>query len=495
MKTIGNKTKQIGGGDTGQRAQDTTSSSSTGWRTPWWIFNCIKFLTSLSPTLGRVLGFLVAVTAWLIDTITIILKTFSAGILTGILRMFWIMLILGLAVAVGYKAINYNFGVSRTEITWQSIVIPLIIIAVLGYVVYRVIKNREEDSKSELTEDATPTPDTKTPSEKKTEKDATLFETWWVKGRLIPVVVCFILIHYAIYQLFPGFWWNNIFTWKSFGLQLAMLIAISVKPQDEKKPGKYKLSTFATFLLFITLVVSVTIGNVEAGITQTKIWFETNLNKEKALGTRQNTANLGRTLQRFDEECAARASEVNTTDKAHLIESTKTHPMFVPLACRESAFNQTERGTSEVLRGKVDRNDLGIMQISCTYHCDKAKSLGPKYDLMTFDGNVNYSKHLYDNEGVDHWFPIVSGRQYDPISTTIMATEDTWSPVIKIPTLTKRYSFVIQDKETVLALIDGKEVKIDPKLGLDYGSIKTVQFKSIKGTVKITIPMEFWPVP
>lgn len=78
----------------------------------------------------------------------------------------------------------------------------------------------------------------------------------------------------------------------------------------------------------------------------------------------------------------------------------KEDPLLVDIARCESHFRQyDEKGN--VLRGKVNKGDMGIMQINEYYHGEKAKSLG--YDLETVDGNMAYAKYLYGREGGQPW--------------------------------------------------------------------------------------------
>ena len=54
-----------------------------------------------------------------------------------------------------------------------------------------------------------------------------------------------------------------------------------------------------------------------------------------------------------------------------------------------------------VLRGKANHADVGVMQINEKYHADQAKKLG--YDIYTAEGNVAFAKYLYAKYGTDPW--------------------------------------------------------------------------------------------
>jgi hypothetical protein len=75
-------------------------------------------------------------------------------------------------------------------------------------------------------------------------------------------------------------------------------------------------------------------------------------------------------------------------------------PILAQVSKCESRFRQF--GTDgQVLRGEVNHDDVGLMQINEHYHADKAKALG--LDLKTVDGNLAYAKHLYEAEGTAPW--------------------------------------------------------------------------------------------
>ena len=78
----------------------------------------------------------------------------------------------------------------------------------------------------------------------------------------------------------------------------------------------------------------------------------------------------------------------------------KDDPILVEIARCESSFRQVD-ANGNLLRGKVNKGDVGLMQINEYYHADKAESMG--FDLETLNGNMGYAKYLYDKEGVKPW--------------------------------------------------------------------------------------------
>jgi len=78
----------------------------------------------------------------------------------------------------------------------------------------------------------------------------------------------------------------------------------------------------------------------------------------------------------------------------------KDDPILVDIARCESRFRQLDKN-GNILRGEINKGDLGLMQINEYYHADKAKELG--LDIKTLEGNMAYAQYLYDREGAKPW--------------------------------------------------------------------------------------------
>ena len=75
-------------------------------------------------------------------------------------------------------------------------------------------------------------------------------------------------------------------------------------------------------------------------------------------------------------------------------------PVLADIAWCESRFRHlTPDG--QIFRGKVNKSDIGVMQINTAYHADRAEKLG--LDLYSLDGNLEYAKLLYEKEGTKPW--------------------------------------------------------------------------------------------
>ena len=75
-------------------------------------------------------------------------------------------------------------------------------------------------------------------------------------------------------------------------------------------------------------------------------------------------------------------------------------PILVEVARCESTFRQFDP-SGQVIRGLVNKGDVGVMQINEKYHGDEASKEG--YDIFSVEGNVAFAKHLYDKFGTSPW--------------------------------------------------------------------------------------------
>lgn len=78
----------------------------------------------------------------------------------------------------------------------------------------------------------------------------------------------------------------------------------------------------------------------------------------------------------------------------------KNEPILVEVARCESTFRQFD-AKGNIVRGKVNDNDVGVMQINEKYHADTAVKLG--LNIYTVEGNVAYAKILYKKFGTQPW--------------------------------------------------------------------------------------------
>lgn len=75
-------------------------------------------------------------------------------------------------------------------------------------------------------------------------------------------------------------------------------------------------------------------------------------------------------------------------------------PVMIEIAKCESRFRQYDKN-GEVLRGKVNSLDRGVMQINEYYHGEDAEKLG--FDILTIEGNTAYARYIFEKYGVRPW--------------------------------------------------------------------------------------------
>ncbi|MCX6703497.1 MAG: hypothetical protein NTV02_02300 [Candidatus Zambryskibacteria bacterium] len=295
------------------------------------------------------------------------------------------------------------------------------------------------------------------------------WKTYWVNNPFMQTIVYAGMVNLIIYKFFPDFWWENMCSWWAVLFYSMAALSLSVKNKIGKIVG---------ILILIAFIIHIGGWDVEA----------------KAKGLLNSTTTTTKPIVTIEKKPCIEDDPQHGPDKEKAIKALKDYPVLFALACRESRFNQMDpKNPTKVLRGKENPDDTGIMQINRHIHKDLIKEKG--VDIDTFEGNIAFAKFLYDDKGIDHWFPIVSGQVYKPITIVVVAHKDVWSPVIKIPALTRGARF---DKiKKVKVRIDGKrEVIFDPKVDNHWGSVKLMEFQSIDGDKTVVrITMEFWPVP
>ena len=75
-------------------------------------------------------------------------------------------------------------------------------------------------------------------------------------------------------------------------------------------------------------------------------------------------------------------------------------PIMHKIAFCESRNRQFDKNGS-VMRGVVNSKDVGILQINERYHLSDSKKMG--INIYTIDGNLEYARHLYENQGTQPW--------------------------------------------------------------------------------------------
>ncbi len=91
--------------------------------------------------------------------------------------------------------------------------------------------------------------------------------------------------------------------------------------------------------------------------------------------------------------------ELMSTEK-YVREYFKDIPIMIQIARCESTFRHLDRD-GNIHRGRVNKSDLGVMQINEYYHGETA--IKKNLDIYTLEGNMAYARDLYEREGTRPW--------------------------------------------------------------------------------------------
>ena len=86
--------------------------------------------------------------------------------------------------------------------------------------------------------------------------------------------------------------------------------------------------------------------------------------------------------------------------EAYIRDYFKDEPLLAEIAKCESTFRQFD-SNGKVIKGEVNDDDIGAMQINTFYHLEGAQKQG--FDIYTIDGNLGYAKWLYGKYGDAPW--------------------------------------------------------------------------------------------
>lgn len=77
------------------------------------------------------------------------------------------------------------------------------------------------------------------------------------------------------------------------------------------------------------------------------------------------------------------------------------YPPLLAIAQCESGLRHIDQTTGKVLRGLIDPDDTGVLQINKRYHLAQAEQMG--LDIEKLEDNVKYGIWLYEKEGKKPW--------------------------------------------------------------------------------------------
>jgi len=95
------------------------------------------------------------------------------------------------------------------------------------------------------------------------------------------------------------------------------------------------------------------------------------------------------------------ATSINSYFEQRVREVFKDAPAMIDVAYCESTMRHYVGSTTEVLRGREVREDVGGFQINEKYHLETATKMG--LNIYEPDGNIAYAKYLYEKNGLRDW--------------------------------------------------------------------------------------------
>lgn len=112
------------------------------------------------------------------------------------------------------------------------------------------------------------------------------------------------------------------------------------------------------------------------------------------------TVQTDNTEKTEDSEKTHTKNSSSKTTKQIVQEYFADTPVLIDVASCESHFIQFD-ADGTIHRGKVNPQDVGVMQINEKYHLSDSIKLG--FDIYTLEGNMAYAKHLYKTQGTRPW--------------------------------------------------------------------------------------------
>lgn len=103
--------------------------------------------------------------------------------------------------------------------------------------------------------------------------------------------------------------------------------------------------------------------------------------------------------ERLQEDAEPQNSSIGEIEQ-RVREYFAEDPIMIKVAWCESKFRHFERDGS-VVRGDINRSDIGVMQVNEYYHGKTADALG--LDLHKLEDNLAYARYLYTREGTRPW--------------------------------------------------------------------------------------------
>ena len=100
------------------------------------------------------------------------------------------------------------------------------------------------------------------------------------------------------------------------------------------------------------------------------------------------------------KEISNQETESLLSTEQYIKQYFKDIPIMIEIARCESTFRQLDLD-GEIHRGRVNSEDVGVMQINERYHLNQAEK--KDYNIYTIEGNTAYARDLYERQGTQPW--------------------------------------------------------------------------------------------
>lgn len=113
-----------------------------------------------------------------------------------------------------------------------------------------------------------------------------------------------------------------------------------------------------------------------------------------------------RAMSAVDGQISKQGSVIDTgfeqslTVEEYVRKQFTNSPIMAEIARCESEFRHFGKN-GDIIRGEENSSDIGVMQINEYYHSKTADRFG--INLYTLEGNIEYSKYLYEKYGTSPW--------------------------------------------------------------------------------------------
>jgi len=286
-------------------------------------------------------------------------------------------------------------------------------------------------------------------------------------GEIILIVLVFVLLNLTIMEFNYRWWRENIVSiFVLYGI-LAILLAAAILPGNPKNPLKYVVVRWCVLLIIVLGVVH-----------YMQIRWPNNSKRSGEASAK--TLRDNQSIVPPPPVCTDEDPETGKTVR----EFFKSQPDMIAAAVKESCMHQwefDEFGEPVIYTGRIDPNDVGVLQINTILH--------PEVPTTDFRAYLEYAERMYANGGIDPWNPKYQGALWSyPIT---IGTE--WTKPIKLPRKEKFAYETFHLPKEVLVSRNGAPADVEgPETRKNSLGLVTIQFRLVdKDTEPVTVVMNY----